>query len=295
MTVRHATATGFIAILLWSTLVGLLRGVTDAFGAVGGAAMVYSFSALLLLFIVGLPPLSAFPRRYLLWGSLLFVSYEICLSLSIGFAHSGAQAIEVSMLNYLWPSLTLLFAVLAERKRPSWLMVAGMLISLTGVGKVLGGASGLSLPHMAASLAANPLSYGLAFSGAVIWSLYCVITKKIANGSNGITLFFILTAVTLWLKFLFSATPAFQISVKALVDLALVSAAMGLGYAAWNIGILHGNVTLLASASYFTPVLSALFAAVLLEAAPGFAFWGGALMVCAGSLLCWYATRSPTR
>ena len=35
-----------------------------------------------------------------------------------------------------------------------------------------------------------------------------------------------------------------------------VSVALGLAYAAWNVGILHGNVSLLAAASYFTPVLS---------------------------------------
>jgi drug/metabolite transporter (DMT)-like permease len=39
--------------------------------------------------------------------------------------------------------------------------------------------------------------------------------------------------------------------------LGFAAAAMGFGYAAWNVGILHGNVTLLAGASYFIPVLSA--------------------------------------
>jgi drug/metabolite transporter (DMT)-like permease len=69
-----------------------------------------------------------------------------------------------------------------------------------------------------------------------------------------------------------------------------VSVALGLAYAAWNVGILHGNVSLLAAASYFTPVLfraggdPAQRRAVVV-------FWQGAGMVCLGSLLCWYATR----
>jgi drug/metabolite transporter (DMT)-like permease len=45
---------------------------------------------------------------------------------------------------------------------------------------------------------------------------------------------------------------------------ALFAAAIGMpgGYALWNIGILRGNLTLLATASYFAPVLSSAFAAV---------------------------------
>ena len=38
--------------------------------------------------------------------------------------------------------------------------------------------------------------------------------------------------------------------------------------------------------------LSAALAAVLLSAPLSFSFWQGAMLVCAGSLLCWYATRT---
>lgn len=40
----------------------------------------YSLSGLLLIFAVGFPNLRQIPRRYLLAGSVLFVSYEICTS-----------------------------------------------------------------------------------------------------------------------------------------------------------------------------------------------------------------------
>ena len=71
----------------------------------------------------------------------------------------------------------------------------------------------------------------------------------------------------------------------------MCSVALGFGYAAWNTGILHGHVAVLAAASYFTPVLSSALAAALLSAPLSFSFWQGAFMVCAGSLLCWWATR----
>lgn len=79
---KKATTIGFAAIILWSTMVGLIRGVSEGLGPVGGAAMIYSLSGLLLIFTVGFPNLRQIPRRYLLAGSVLFVSYEICLALS---------------------------------------------------------------------------------------------------------------------------------------------------------------------------------------------------------------------
>lgn len=291
MTLSRATAIGLTAILLWSTIVGLIRSVTGALGTMGGAAMLYTLSSAILLLTVGFPKISAFPRKYLICGGLLFVAYELCLSLSIGYASSDSQAIEVSMVNYLWPSLTLMLAILADRKKLRLLMIVGMLVCLAGVGKVLGGENGLSLPDMAANIASSPLSYGLAFSGAIIWSIYCVMTKKTANGCNGITLFFMLTATVLWLEFIQADNPPFHFTPRVIIDLVLVSCAMGLGYAAWNTGIIHGNVTVLATASYFTPVLSALFAALLLGESLSFAFWQGALMVSAGSVICWWSTR----
>ena len=287
----RATLIGLIAVLLWSSIIGLIRGVSQHLGAVGGAAMIYTVASVLLLFSVGFIPLKTFPRRYLVWGSILFVSYELCLSLSIGYANSGRQAIEVGMVNYLWPSFTMLSAIAFNRQKANALIVPGFLIAILGICQVLGGDQGLDIASMAANVKDNPLSYGLAFAGAVIWTAYCTVTNRIAEGKNGVTLFFMLTALTLWIKFFATGGGAMDFSVPAVVYLALAASAMGFGYAAWNVGILHGNVTVLAGASYFIPVFSAALAAALLHAPLSFAFWKGASMVCAGSILCWLATR----
>lgn len=288
---KKATLIGMLAILLWSAIVGLIKNVSEGFGAVGGAALIYSASAILLIFTVGLPKLRAFPRSYLIIGSVLFVCYELCLSLSLGFTHSGRQAIEVGMVNYLWPSLTIVLAVIVNRQKTHPLIVPGVLLAVAGICRVLGGDQGFSFSEIAHNVMDNPLSYGLALSGAVIWAVYCVVTKKIANGSNGITLFFILTALTLWLKFLLSPQPPFVLSPEVCISLALAAMAMGFGYAAWNVGILHGNVTLLAAASYFIPIISSILAAFILRSHLTVAFWQGTAMVSLGSLMCWWSTR----
>lgn len=288
---RKATLIGLVAIFLWSSIVGLIRGVSENLGATGGAAMMYTVASVLLLMTVGFPRIREFPRSYLFWGSLLFVSYELCLALSIGYAKSGRQAIEVGMVNYLWPAFTILSAIAFNSQKSNLLIIPGFLLAILGICRVLGGDQGLDFSCMAENVKDNPLSYGLAFAGAMIWAAYCTVTNRIAGGKNGITLFFMLTALTLWAKYWATGGETMVFSYQAMIFLALAASAMGFGYAAWNVGILHGNVTLLAGASYFIPVFSAALAAMLLHAQLSTSFWQGAAMVCAGSILCWFATR----
>ncbi|MBI6153045.1 aromatic amino acid DMT transporter YddG [Serratia surfactantfaciens] len=287
----RATLFGLLAIVLWSSVVGLIRSVSEGLGPIGGAAMIYSVSAAFLLVALGVPKWRSFPRPYLIVGSLLFVSYEICLSLSLGYANTRLQAIEVGMINYLWPCFTVLMALALNGQRAKWWLLPGLLLSLFGIGWIMSGEGGWSPAQMLANVRSNPLSYGLAFSGAVIWALYCNLTKKIAQGSNGVVLFIVLTALALWLKYAFSTENGMQFNVGVTVTLLCAGVAMGAGYAAWNVGILHGNMTLLATVSYFTPVLSAVFAALVLHTSLTVNFWQGVAMVILGSLICWRATR----
>lgn len=289
---KQATLIGLIAIFLWSAIVGLIRSVSDQLGPTGGAAMMYSVASVFLLLSVGWVRPREFPRRYLVWGSLLFVTYELCLALSIGYAHTSRQAIEVGMVNYLWPTFTIVAAILFNGQRANWLIAPGFVLSIIGIGWVLGGEQGFDLPGMLTNVQDNPLSYGLAFAGAVIWAGYCAVTARIANGKNGVTLFFMLVSVVLWAKYLLEGGGAMTFNLQAIVSLLLAAAAMGFGYAAWNVGILHGNVTILAGASYFIPVFSAALAMLLLRTPLSPAFWQGAAMVCGGAVLCWLATRS---
>lgn len=64
----------------------------------------------------------------------------------------------------------------------------------------------------------------------------------------------------------------------------------GGAYAAWSYGVIRGNITLLAIASYFTPVLSCLFATLWIGASLDGSLWTGVGVLVLGSLLCWSAT-----
>ncbi|WP_077925515.1 aromatic amino acid DMT transporter YddG, partial [Wohlfahrtiimonas larvae] len=245
-----------------------------------------------LLFSIGFPTIHHFPKKYLLVGAVLFVAYEICLALSIGYAKSSRQAIEVGMINYLWPTLTIIASILFNQQKTTWLVIPGFIISMVGITWVLGDEGGLNFSLMFTNIQSNPISYILAFVGAIIWSAYCVVTAKYAKGKNGITLFFMLVALTLWIQYAFVGTNEFNFTLKSTIYLLLAASALGFGYAAWNVGILHGNVMILATASYFIPIFSAFFAAIVLGATLSWGFWQGVIMICIGSLCCFVATRS---
>lgn len=289
-TKNRATLIGFLAILLWSSLVGTIRIVCENLGAYGGVAIIYSVASLILFFSFGLKQIRDFPIRYLVYGSLLFVSYELCFSLSIGFANNGRQAVEVSMLNYLWPTFTILFAIFFNNQKANLLIIPGAILPIIGIGWVLGGEQGLNPVQMLENIQDNPISYGLAFIGSLIWASYCMVTVKFAAGKNGVTLFLLLTAMVMWLQYWLSAEPALSFnSIHLVLYIFLAAFAIGVGYAAWNYGVFYGNVTILAGASYFIPIISASLSAILLNISLTFSFWQGTGLVCLGALLCWLA------
>ncbi len=287
----RATSLGLIAILLWSTSVGLLRSISEHFGPVGGAALLYTISAVALCLSQGVPNPRRLPRRYLWTGGLLFVGYEIALALSIGLAHTRGQSLELGMINYLWPSLTVLFAVLILKKRAAWWLWPGLMLAVGGVTLVLKGNGDWSPLVLWHNILSNPLAYGLAFGAAIVWALYCNLTRLWSNGQNGVPLFFCLTALALWIRYFTTETPPLSFSLVPCLEILFMGLSTAIAYSAWNHGIQFGNITLLASASYFTPVLSALLGSLWLGVTPTGAFWQGVMLVVAGSLLCWWATR----
>ncbi|AUH02543.1 aromatic amino acid DMT transporter YddG [Pectobacteriaceae bacterium C52] len=292
MTSQRATLVGLSAILLWSTSVGLIRRLTESLGPLGGAAMIYSSSALCLILFNGFPPIKSQSKIYLLLGGALFVCYEIFFSLAIGFASNRMQAMELGMINYLWPCLTILFAIVINQQKSRFFLWPGIALSLAGIVWIMKGDGVWSLSLMWHNIIANPVAYGLAFAAAIVWALYCNVSRRFGGGKSGISLFFVAVSAVLWRQYLFSEEPVLSFSLTTVLELLFIAGSTALSYMAWDIGIQRGNLTLLATASYFTPMLSALLSALWLNIIPTFSFWQGVLMITVGSLLSWMATRS---
>ncbi|ENM5881932.1 aromatic amino acid DMT transporter YddG [Vibrio metoecus] len=293
ITHKH-TLFGVAAILLWGSLMGLTRRVAEEFSPIGGAALIYSVSTLFLLVTMGIPRLKSHSTRYVLIGGVLFVSYEICLALALGMANDRLQAIEMSVINYLWPALTVLIAVLMSQRSVSVWVYPSVALAFIGVAWTIVADQGISVADLSGRIATNPMVYAMAFIGAFIWAIYCNVTQRLAQGQNAIVLFFGATAATLWLQYAVSNELTLEFTWSNVTILLLAGVVMGSGYALWNVAILRGNMLLLATLSYFTPVISTLFSSMILGVVLGLSFWQGVVMVTLGSLVCWWVTREPS-
>lgn len=195
------------------------------------------------------------------------------------------------MVNYLWPSLTILFAVLFNGVRTRWWLYPGLLVAFGGIIVILSGDKGFSLTEFVARFAENPVSYLLAPVAAVTWAGYSSMTRAWGNGINPSTIIFAVdTLVFLVLWFLDIGSQPVAASAHGLMSVIFSGIAVGMAYVVWTLGMSKGNITVLAAASYFTPVLSCVFATFWIGAELNSSFWTGVVLVVAGSLLCWDAT-----
>ncbi|WP_261824286.1 aromatic amino acid DMT transporter YddG [Vibrio neonatus] len=285
------TLYGIAAILLWSCVIGIARKVAELLGPIGGAASIYTVATLVLICVVGSPQLKTLSKRYVLVAGGLFTAYEVCLSLAIGMANSRQQALDMAVINYLWPALTVLIAVISSSKKTNSWVYPSVALAFIGVAWAITGDQSLSVSQLAQNVQSNPATYAMALIGAFLWAIYCNITKRLSQGKNAITLFFAMTASVLWIRYALSSEPALSFNLESTFYLLLAAVIMASGYGLWNSGIMQGNMLLLATLSYFTPIFSTLFSSIILGVALSASFWQGVVMVVIGSLICWRVTQ----
>lgn len=258
-------------------------------------AAVYSVSGAIALARLALSParrdrIGRLPKDYLFCCGLLFVAYMFLLFLAVGLARDRQQTLEIGMLNYLWPALTILFSVPVLGKRAGWLLAPGTGLALSGVFLVLARDASATWASMSGNLASNPVAYVLAVAAGVSWALYSVLTGRWAGGARtgGVDLFLPATALFLLASSAFAGeTSAWN--ARSFAEALFLGGATYLAYEFWDSAMRTGHVVTVAAASYFTPLLSSAASCIYLAVAVGPSFWTGAVLLVAGSLLSWYS------
>lgn len=287
-----ATAIGLMAPICWGMSVGLVRGIAEGFGMAQGQFLMYCIAVTFLFFLVGLPDFRTMNRKYLYFGIPTATASGLTFVLAIFTSSGGAQTLEVGMVNYLWPSLTILFAVLFNGVRARWWLWLGVTVAIVGIMRILGGDAGLSWNGFCERFTQNPISYVLALAAAVTWAGFSSMTKAWGAGHNPSTVIFLIDTTIyglFWLLGIGTGTGD-GVDIYGIVSVVGGGVALGAAYACWAHGMQRGNITLLATASYFTPALSCLFGVFWIGAELSSTFWGGVALVISGSILCWSAT-----
>jgi len=239
-----------ISILIWSTLalLGSRLGHLPPFLSVGVALVVGG--------LVGLVrardwkvPLGTFALGV---GGLF--GYHALLFTAFRFA----PAVEVNLLQYLWP---LLIVVLSPLYLPGQRLavhhVLGSLLGLAGAGLVItGGRLSLDPAHLP--------GYLLALAAALAWSSYSLLTKRVRPFPTGAVGGFCLASGLLSLSLFAleaaaSGTPAPILAGRDWGSLLLLGLGpMGAAFYTWDAALKRGDARIIGALAYLTPLLSTL-------------------------------------
>ena len=141
----------------------------------------------------------------------------------------------------------------------------------------------------------NPISYFLALWAAIFWAAYSNFTRAWAKGQNPTTLIFALDTIFFNAIWLLDLAPSYPWNTKGVLFAVGSALIMGSAYGMWPFGVQKGRIEIMSIMSYFTPVLSCIFASLLIGAKLTHEFWVGVSIVVLGSFICWAATREKTR
>lgn len=288
------TLSGLLAILLWSATVALARSLSERVGPLSAAAAVYGIGgAAALITVLGRSRLRAMlsdlPRRYLLGCGVLFTAYMLALFLGLGRADSRAQTLEIGLLNYLWPTLTILFSLPLLRTRANWLLWPGAALGLGGAFLVLTQGASVSWVSFSRHVTSNPLAYLLGLVAAVTWALYSNLTRRWAGGatSGGVSLFLPATGLILFsLSRLAGESPTWTLPAwREALGLGVIT---WLAYALWDHAMRKGDMVLVVAFSYLTPFFSTVVSTLYLAVRPAAALWWGCAAIVVGAWLSWW-------
>ncbi len=281
-----ATAQGLVAILLWSSLATLTTAV-PTLPPFQLAAMAFAVATLvgLAYTLATRTPLAAIwdvpPASWAL-GVYGLLGYHACYFT----AFRNAPALEVNLVNYLWPLLIVVFSALLPARfggaRLRWWHVTGALMGFAGCALILAGAS-----TSEARPSGSAIGYVAAAAAAVIWSSYSVATRVYARvPTAAVTGTCAATALGAFLLHRAFETTVWPDGAR---QWAMVLAAglgpVGLAFYLWDAAMKHGNLRFVGVASYATPLLSTLLLAAFGMGHAGPLVWLAALLVSAGALL----------
>ena len=290
---HEATLIGLFAIVLWGFMAGLVRLVSESFGATLGSALIYTVGGMLLLIVRRRNRLA---KRHASTSRRRTHVHRIRdVDLAVDRSGHNERAICGSQPRQLFVADA---AGTDDRRRVAQTRLglrsaAGCNRSHRRRGNGVGGEN-LDVQEAVANIASNPLPYALAFAGAFIWAIYATVTPSMSDGYDGTTIFFCCVAVVLWIIHFVSGDglPAVAPGIGGYIALLACAASIAGGYACWGYGMLHGSMETLAIGSYATPLFSTASSTLLLGVTLGMPFWIGVALVVVGSLInVWFARR----
>ena len=280
---------GGLAIISWGGL-GALGALSASMPAYFVLMCCFAIAALLGLFVCrvrGLVSASLINPGILLHSLLLSAYHLVYLE---AFHH--AEAIPVSLINYLWPACLIILGNLFFTLKSGMAGYLGAILGFMGVA-ILVLKDGFTVHYDQA------LGYGLALLGAVLWALFSNLRRhdpsEVIEATTTIRMLSAIFCGVFWL-FQAAPIPAYE-PVNLLVILLLGIGPAGGAFYLWSIGMQKGNAALLGVLGYSAPVVSTLLMASLDLGSISWNIFAALAFITAGGLVIHFGTErmNPTR
>jgi len=199
-------------------------------------------------------------------------------------AFQHAPAVEVNLINYLWPLFIVLFSPLylrdfSLRRSHIW----GAAVGFLGASLIVtGGSLGLRLVNME--------GYLYAFGAALVWSSYSLIIKRLPSFPASAVSGFLLTSgiVALATYFFIDRSSQADVSLSSrdwLYLLMLGAGPQGTAIITWNIALQRGDPRIIGSLAYLTPLFSTLILALFGRGHLTWITWVAMVLILIGTVI----------
>lgn len=293
--VSTGTKIGFIAIVIFGTLALLTTLTQGAIPPFQMMAMCFfiAFSLFVLRWIKAKDNGTRYIKQPLLsWiigvGGLFGFHFFYFKGMSL------APAVEVSLITYLWPLLIVLFSSFLPGERLRLYHLSGALLALIGCWILISGNGelGFAWHYLPGYL------YGLA--AAISWGLYSTLSRLVRNVPTDAVAWFCAATAVLALTYhlLFETTvwPADTLQWIGIIGLGL--GPVGAAFFFWDFGVKYGNIQLVGTLAYITPLISTLLLIMFGYAEPSFNVIAAGTLIVFGSVIAsgiWMRLRKPTK
>lgn len=283
---------GCIALVLWASSIPFAKRCSEDVGPLTVTALQYLVGGLLGLtsnLVLGKLRRSEiqflkYPQFY--FRASLFALYAALLYFAIGAVERDKLPV-VTLLNYLWPTVTMVLSVLILRQAFNpILLVLGSVVVISGLAVEILGQDTFKLllqPHSGLSAAA----FIAAALAAVAWGFYTVLNRLWGTRAGGVVALpfvMLLSSVILFLlRFLFGEESSFPPDV--FVPLAYMLVMPYLANVCWDLGTRRGSITFLSLLADGLPWASLTIASIYLGIAIESKTWISAVLIVCGALI----------
>lgn len=280
-----------VTVFFWSTVASAFK-LTLGYISSEELLLYSTFFSLLILGTIVVSSgrfseIQRWPARELLRSALLGFLNPFLYYLVVFKAYSLLPAQEALTLNFIWPIVLVLFAIVILRQRITSKTLFAMLISFSGalVISTRGDVLGFRVTH--------PLGAGLALGSSVVWALYWVYgTKDTRDAISRLCMNFVFGFAFVALYMLLFSSPRLVNAEGLLGSLYVGAFEMGITYVVWLYALRLSRTTAqVSSLIYLTPFLSL----VVVHVVVGERIYGstvmGLILIVGGILLQHYGGR----